>query len=118
MPTIYEDDLKEALIEANKRFDAKEPGGFIQQFKAGEVTILNNNVGNRWDYGAPAIWVASYSVIDTATRSWHERHPNSGRVLPPQEKPHLGWQVNFQFGTTSREFNYHVSVPAPQQKAQ
>ncbi|WP_196140725.1 hypothetical protein [Aliikangiella sp. G2MR2-5] len=113
MPTIYVDDLREALIEANRRFDEYQQGGFPQHFEAGEVEIMNNIVNTRWDYGAPGIWQAGYDVIRAASDLWREMHPNSGVILPPQEKQYLGWQVNFQFRTDNRLFNYHVSVPEP-----
>jgi hypothetical protein len=120
MCTATLDDIREALIKANNRFESKTKGDFKQHFENGkEVVIIFNIVRNRWDYGPPAIYVAHEKVIDELRELWtKELHPNSGTILPPEEKPHLGWQVNFQYMTTNhRLFNFHVTVPAPMNRS-
>jgi hypothetical protein len=109
-----EGDITKALVAADEHFADREQQDFDQEFENGKtVPIMFQVVGSRWDYGPPAMYVTDLAVVEKLKAQWLKMHPNSGKVLPPQDKGTLGWQVNFQFETENRKFNFHVAVPKP-----
>lgn len=111
MPTAYLEDVQEAILAASKNFGNRTEGNIVQHFEVGEVNVIFNRVGTRWDYGHPAIYRMDRGNIDKLRKWWAEVEP-AGVILPPQYKPLLGCEeINVQFTSPSgRLFNYHVAL--------
>ena len=114
MPTAYLQDVQEAIVAANAKFENKTEGGMQQHFEVGTVPVMFNKVDSRWDYGHPTIYVMDRGHIQALESWWKEIH-TTGRILPPQHKPMLQcWEINVQWTSADgRLFNYHVAVSDP-----
>lgn len=108
-------DIMAAVAAADTRFTNRQDAGFaIALPNAGNVNVIFGQVGTRYDYGLPNMYILPANLIPALTQWWQARHPNTGIVLPPQLKAPGVWAINLQWQSTGGSlFNFHVAVPAP-----
>jgi len=111
MCKAYFEDVTEAIIAANKKFEESIEGGVVQHFETASVNVMFERRGDRWDYGHPAMYKMDSGNIAKLVNWWKEVQP-TGEVLPRVWKDQLQcYEVNVQWVTSSgRMFNYHVAV--------
>lgn len=112
MPNAELEDVKDAILAADKNFTNQIPGDIAQNFEAGDVNVISKVVGTRWDYGHPTMYRMNAAHVVELTNWWTQIHPTTGVVLPIVWKPMLQcYEVNVQWTSNDGHlFNYHVAV--------
>ena len=116
MPDITLEDAKDALSAADKRRTERNDGPFTIQLSVGSVNVIygTQSQGDRTlqNYGLPYMYTLPRAHIAELKSWWEDRHPNTGKLLPPQLADGH-WKINLQWVSThDNVFNMHIGVPA------